>query len=260
MRTQLRLGAVVLVALLAWGCQESSDPVGPGEGSGILLDKDGSGHPHGGSGGGKDAPATFLASVATEDGSAWTPDEPQEVQSAEKKNWLHVFDSGGNGTRGAPNYDNAFFDTKIFLQPASQAGCVSDPSPLPDGLGDELFDKLNQENSIPRVFDFQVNFDIAVNEKGFSIFLFRWQDGDRTFSASTGFGLSGADDAPTLEFLGDGAGSGGAIDNPSFTRVFRISGAKVIAKELDKNKAIATLACDNDASYLVTVAPDLSQS
>ncbi len=49
------------------------------------------------------------------------------------------------------------------------------------------------------------------------------------------------------------------IDNPLVTRVFRISGAKVIAKELDKNKVIAMVACDNDHIIEVTVAPHVTQ-
>jgi len=256
----LRLGAVVLVALLAWGCQESSDPVGPGEGSGILLDKDGSGHPHGGGGGG--AAEMFKVSVKTQGGSPdWATD--QDMQSAEKKNWLHVFDSGGNGTRGAPDYANAAFDTEIHMEALDDDVelCDKDPADMDDVLRNLLYEKLDSgTSSIPRVFDFQVNFDIADNPEGFSIFLFRWkekEDDDRIFSASTGFGLDGSDMAPTIDFLGDGDGGGGAIDDPSFTRVFRISGeTKVIAQELDKNKVIATLACPNDGVYVVTVAPN----
>ena len=88
----------------------------------------------------------------------------------------------------------------------------------------------------------------------FSIFLFRWKENDgRIFSASTGFGSNEAD-PPTIVFLGDGMGGGGAIDDPTETRVFQISGAKVIARELRRNKVIAMLECPNPHAYVVTVA------
>ncbi len=45
------------------------------------------------------------------------------------------------------------------------------------------------------------------------------------------------------------------VDDPTKIRVFRISGGKVIAHELDKNKVIATLACDNNHNIEVTVDP-----
>ena len=243
----LTLPLALLSAGFLLGCQgQGSDPVAP-EGLGILLDQAGP-HPHGG-GGGDDA-TTFDVTIRTVSPGVvpWTTDGAQEVQAADSPNWLHVFDSGGNGTRGRAKYPGAFF-TRIFFQPPfpdtpaghTEAGCVGDS---------DLYDKFDQ-GPRPVVFDFQVGYDIADSSMGFSIFLFRWEDGGRIFSASTGFGSDDSDDPPTLVFLGDPVD----IDDPTKTRVFEISGAKVIAQELNKKTVIAMLECRNDRTFEVTVAP-----
>ena len=119
-----------------------------------------------------------------------------------------------------------------------------------------LFAKLESGTSgfLPTVFDFQVGYDIGDNARGFSIFQFRWEDNDGTFSARTGFGLSGSDLHTRIDFLGNPDD----IDDPTKTRVFRIKAdAKVILEELDKNTVIATLVCRNDHTYEVTVAPNV---
>ena len=188
-------------------------------------------------------------------GPVWTP-VPQTVQ-AKSGNWLHIWDSGGNGTRGRPKYPGAF-NTKIFLQPvetASIASCAGD-------MGNpSLSGKLNQISSLSRVFDFQVGYDIADNPTGFHFFLFRWEDNDGTFSASTGFGSSGSDEHTSIDFLGDNNPNPGNAFTPdditdaTIPRVFRITGAKVIAQELDKNKVIRMFECPNDHIIEVTVTP-----
>ncbi len=254
MRVEFRLGAVVFLALFAWGCQEPSTLMEP-EGPGILLDKDGITHPHGGNDGGNDAPATFTATVASESGSTVWTNGPQVVQNANKKNWLHVFDSGGNGTRGAPDYDNAQFDTQIHLQPASTVGCVDENGVAASGaLLTRLFGVFEQAISIDRVFDFQVDFDVGDpgEEDGPSFFLFRWEDGAHTYSAGTEY-INFDNPQPNITFLNMDPSD---IDNPAATRVFEISGGTVVVRELRRNKAIATLGCPNLRKFLVTVAPD----
>ena len=182
----------------------------------------------------------------------WT-DEPQVVQ-AKSGNWLHVWDSGGNGTRGRAKYPGAF-STEIHMQPDNASTCVDEDGM--DASASSLFAKLEQDTPLPTVFDFQAGYDIANNPWGFSIFQFRWEETTanvtRTFLARTGFGLSGSNDHPHLTFLG-----AGDIDDPMATRVFRIKAdAKVILEELDKNTVIATLVCDNEHTYEVTVAPNV---
>lgn len=175
---------------------------------------------------------------------------------AKSGNWLHVWDLGGNGTRGRAKYPGTF-STQIHMRPVNISTCVDE-----DGssvTSSPLFAKLESGTSgfLPTVFDFQVGYDIGDNPRGFSIFQFRWEETiasvTRTFSARTGFGLSGSDPAPHLTFLGAPAD----IDNPDAIRVFRIKAdAKVILEELDKNTVIATLVCRNDHTYEVTVEPN----
>ena len=198
----------------------------------------------------------FLGGPCAEPGNEWTV-APQEVQ-AKSGNWLHVWDTGGNGTRGRPKYPGTF-ETKIFLKPVKESSIQSCAG---DGGSPSLLDKLNQDLDF-RVFDFQVGYDIADNPDGFSFFLFRWEDADGTFSASTGFGSSGADPAPSIDFLGDNNdGTAGwepdDITDPAIERVFRITGAKVIAQELDKNKVIRMFECLNEHIIEVTVAPHVT--
>jgi hypothetical protein len=168
------------------------------------------------------------------------------MQNSTKKDWLHVYDSGGTGTRGLPDYDNAAFYTKIHMQPSPIEECELEGLESHRGL---LYSKFIQPNPGWRVFDFQVGFDIADNPTGFSFFLFRWKEGDRIFSARTGFGFRGSDPAPAIDFLGDDKD----IRDSTIDRTFRISGAKVIASEHDGKKVIAALSCDNLGEYDVTV-------
>lgn len=237
--------------MILFGCQEQgSSPAGL-EDLSIRLDP-GHPHPHPGGGGGNDDAETFNVTISSPSDADWTNGTPQEVEAAGSSQWLHVFDSGGNGTRGRAKYPGTF-STEIFLQPtvAAVGDCHKDPANMSNALRDLLFSKLNQGLQ-DVVFDFQVSYDIAESPEGFSIFQFRWEAGDRIFSVRTGFGLSGSDPAPTLVFLGANPDD---IDNPAVTRVFRISGAKAIAEELNKNKVIATLSCPNEHVVDVTVAP-----
>lgn len=252
----MRTTAILLLAAFMWSCQEQgSVPVASDTGEGLTtLEKKG-GIP----GGPEDGSAeTFDVTVTTAGGPVWT-DGPQEVQTANAKGRLHIFDSGGNGTRGRPNYDNAAFSTKIFLQPLGACDAeATDPADMSTTLRDELFGKLDQTSDFRNVvFDFQVNYDIGDSEEaaqGFSIFLFRWEDGDRTFSASIGR-FDADHPGPSIDFLGDNSPPFDDITNPDITRVFKISGGTVIARELNKNKVIATLACENKHDIEVTVAP-----
>ncbi len=258
MKTQsLTMGLAFLVAAFMWGCQEQgSGPVAP-EGLGVQLDpKSGDPpiHHHG------DDALTFTVTVKDADGSHthrlsgattfWT-DGAQDVQTSNAKNRLHVFDSGGNGTRGKPNYANAAFSTQIFLKPLSAAvgTCAKDPANMLNALRDELFGKFDQ-GLRDVVFDFQISHDLATNPTGFLFFLFRWKVGGRIFSVEIGAFPAGDSDRAAIAFSG-----AGAIDDPTKTRVFSISGGKAIARELDKNKVIATLACPNEHTIEVTVDP-----
>lgn len=241
--------ATLLIGFFVAGCHDGDIPSEPGAVIPPLSARDKgcplSGHPSCKT----DSPSatTFLVSISSSAGE-WAVD--QLVQSADHVDWLHVFDSGGKGTRGKPKYPGKF-DTEIYLQPVSAASiaeCAGDIS---------LLGKLNQTTSADRVFDFQVGYDIATNPTGFSFFLFRWEDTDGTFAVSTGFGSDGSDPAPHIDFLGDNSEPFDDITSSAITRVFRITGAKVIVKKLDKNKVIGMLECPNDHMIEVTVAPIL---
>jgi hypothetical protein len=238
----------LLVAVLAAGCSQEQGPTEPDGDvtTPLLTHKNGEhGKPGGNTSPGSE-PETFLVSVATDgERHEWTP-APQVMQNASKKSWLHVFDSGGNGTRGFPDFPNAAFNSGTHMQASAVEGCELEGLESHRGL---LYSKFHQTTSALRVFDFQVSFDIADNPMGFSIFLFRWKEGDRIFSARTGFGFRGSDPAPAIDFLGDDKD----IRDSTIDRTFRISGAKVIASEHDGKKVIAALSCDNLGEYDVTV-------
>ncbi len=71
----------------------------------------------------------------------------------------------------------------------------------------------------------------------------------------------GSQPAPSIDFLGDNDPNTGDpfepddITDGAITRVFRITNAKVIAQELNKNKVIRMLECPNPHIIEVTVAP-----
>ena len=248
----LTMSLALLVSAFISGCQEqASSPVGP---YGPQFHHSPS-HDKGGGKNDDGETFDFFATVSTVGGSGWT-NGAQEVRSNNAKNWLHIFDSGGAGTRGNPNYDNAAFNTKIFFAPGNAASCV-DQDGMPS-LNSPLFGKLNQDSFLDRVFDFQIGYDLATNPTGFLFFLFRWEDGNQIFSVEIGAFPAGDSDRASIAFLGDGddgSNDPDLIDDPTKTRIFRISGGKVIAHELDKKKVIATLACDNDHIIEVTVIP-----
>jgi hypothetical protein len=246
MKSQLpKVALALLPVLLLLGCQDQgSEPMGLddlGPQFGVNCDNKPD-HPKCGGGGEDPAAGTFDVTVRTVGGSEWTTAGAQEVQDGDATGWLHVYDSGGKGTRGNPDYDNAAFDTEIHFKPATQAGCVGDLT---------LFDELDQTSAQLRVFDFQATYDIAEIPEDHSFFLFRWQDGDGTFSASTARG-------PTIDFLGDNDGGTDRIDDPTITRVFRISGAMVRARELNRKKVVRELDCPNPYVFEVTVAPHVT--
>ena len=241
MRSFLPFAALLGVALVL-GCQD----VGTGP-DGLAPQFAKGGIPGAPVGGGSDDPETFDVSIRTVEGDVdWTAG-PQEVQAGNAKGWLHLFDSGGAGTRGNPNYANAAFTTSIFFKPNDDAGCVGH---LP------LFPRLNQD---PRdvVFDVQFGYE----DPYVLFFLFRWKEVDGSvFSVSTGRGSDTPSPLPTAKFLGDGDNSTNPdlIDDPTKTRIFEISGGRVEAREFDKRKVIAMLDCPNLYTYEVTVAPHVT--
>ncbi len=190
----------------------------------------------------------FDVTIRTVEGPVWTGDPPPRVPDV-GSSWLHLSDQG-HGTRGRAKYPGAF-RTMIFLQPANDASCVNEDNvtttnPL-------LFGKLKTTEFLNTVFDFQVGY----SNLHLQFFLFRWEDSDGTFSASIGPFPAGDSERPSVEFSGDDDTDNDPdlVDDPTKTRVFRISGGKVIAHELDKNQVIATLACNNEHVIEVTVAP-----
>jgi hypothetical protein len=249
----MMLGAF-LIAGVAAACSEEGAPTEPdGDvATPLLTHKDGAEHGKpGGSGPPGGEPETLFVSIATEGGPVWTA-APQEMQNSTKKDWLHVYDSGGTGTRGNPNYDNAAFDSQIHMQPSDVGDCEPDR----DGIDiAELYSKFLQLDLVPRVFDFQVDFDITENEgEGFSFFLFRWKEGDQVFSVQTGFGFDDFAPHQTIDFLGDNEEPFDDIRDSTIDRTFRmLEGAKVIAQEHDGRKVIAALSCPNIGKYDVTV-------
>ena len=119
-------------------------------------------------------------------------------------------------------------------------------------MGDPLFSKLTDEQASSRVFDFQFGYfgDEGSSSSAFSIFQFRWEEGEQIFSVRTG--------SPLIEFSGDGdpdSGTDAKIDDHTKTRVFKISGGTVTVEELRKNRVLSSLECPNAGTYEVTVFP-----
>jgi len=256
----LMMVGAFLVAGLAAGCSKEQGPTEPDGNvtTPLLTHKDGAQH---GKPGGSKPPGgeseTVPVSIATvgED-HEWTP-APQVMQNATKKSWLHVFDSGGNGTRGNVDFDNAAFNSGTHMQASAVGGCESDPPDMSVSDRALLYSKFHQTTPALRVFDFQVSFDITANEGGgFSFFLFRWREepSGRVFSVRTGFGFDEFDPNQEIDFLGDNPPSDDDIRDSTIDRTFRmLTGAKVIASEHDGRNVIAALSCDNLGQYDVTV-------
>ena len=155
-RLPLRVVFAVLAALVISACSDSSptspssSTLGPsagGSGTVGALDKpsdeefcpdgvtprDPKGHCHGDdTGDGGTVPDTFDVSVSSVSPTAGVEDWGAGVmRDAGSGNWFHVFDSGGSGTRGNPNFANAAFFSKILF------GIVSGPTSDTGGcLGD----------------------------------------------------------------------------------------------------------------------------